>query len=378
MLPRRYELLVRDKLRKFPAVAILGPRQCGKTTLARSLGGRYFDLESEGSYLRLDTEWDALAAGNELVVIDEAQEQPAIFSRLRGTIDADRSRRGRYLLLGSVSPDIMREVGESLAGRLGRVEMGPLNVLETGADRLDDLWLRGGFPDGGILDPALFPEWQEDYLSALVSRDLPRWGLPAKPPLTLRLLRMLAALHGQPLNAAQLGNALSLDGKTVSSYIDFLEGAYLIRRLPPFFSNLSKRLVKSPRLFVRDSGLLHALLRTPDRDSLFAQPWVGHSWEGFMIEQTLAALTVQRREADCFYLRTSDGYELDLVLQWGGTRWAVEIKLTSSPTVHMVQRLQKTAAMIGAQKCVLLCRTADPVIRSDLEITNPASWLASL
>jgi predicted AAA+ superfamily ATPase len=184
MLERHYASLVNNKLRKFPAVAILGPRQCGKPTLARALAGRYFDLESERSYLRLDAEWDALAAGNELVVIDEAQEQPEVFRRLRGTIDADRVRRGRYLLLGSVSPGIMRAVGESLAGRLGRVEMGPLNLLETGAHRLDDLWLRGGFPDGGILDLLMFPKWQDDYLSALVSRDLPRWGLTEalRPP----------------------------------------------------------------------------------------------------------------------------------------------------------------------------------------------------
>jgi predicted AAA+ superfamily ATPase len=378
MLERHYASLVNNKLRKFPAVAILGPRQCGKPTLARALAGRYFDLESERSYLRLDAEWDALAAGNELVVIDEAQEQPEVFRRLRGTIDADRVRRGRYLLLGSVSPGIMRAVGESLAGRLGRVEMGPLNLLETGAHRLDDLWLRGGFPDGGILDLLMFPKWQDDYLSALVSRDLPRWGLPAKPITTLRLLRMLAALQAQPLNAVQIGNSLSLDGKTVATYIDFLEAAYLIRRLPPFFANLPKRLVKTPRLYVRDSGLLHALLRVPDRDSLYTQPWVWHSWEGFIIEQILATLTIQGRTTEAFYFRTSNGYELELVLQWGAIRWALEIKPTSNPTTQMVQRLQKTAAMIGAQKSILLCRTADPVTRPDLSITNPSARLASL
>lgn len=251
VIPRIYNQQVRDKLSKFPAVAILGPRQCGKTTLAQQFDGVYFDMETEGSYARLDAEWEALATGGSLVIIDEAQQAPKVFSRLRGTIDADRKRNGRFLLLGSVSPVLMKNVSESLAGRLGFVRMTPFILPELEPDRLDELWLRGGYPDGGILDSRMFPDWQQEYLDALTSRDLPNWGLPSKPQQTLRLLAMLAAVHGQLLNASQLGASLALNHKTVLQYCDFIEGAFHIRRLSPFFTNIKKRLIKSHRLYWR-------------------------------------------------------------------------------------------------------------------------------
>ena len=348
MIARLYTRLVRDKLGKFPAVAILGPRQCGKTTLARQFGGIYFDMETAGNQARLDAEWEALSAGDELVVIDEAQQAPKVFSRLRGAIDARRKRNGRFLLLGSVSPELMKNVSESLAGRLGLVRMTPFILPELKEGRMDDLWLRGGYPDGGILTPKMFPEWQEDYLDTLVTRDLPSWGLPAKSRQTMRLLAMLAASHGQPLNASQLGSSLALDHKTVASHCDFLEGAFLIRRLRPYFTNVNKRLVKTARVFWRDSGLLHALMNVADLDHLYRQPWLGHSWEGFVIEQTLSTLAAVGKRAQAFFFRTSDGYELDLVLDWGTKRWAIEIKLTSNPSSDMIARLKQTADMIGA------------------------------
>ncbi len=378
MLTRLYATLVNDKLRKYPAVAILGPRQCGKTTLAKQMGGRYFDMESPGSQTRLDAEWDQLAAGTERVIIDEAQQAPAVFSRLRGTIDADRQRKGRFLLLGSVSPALMENISESLAGRLGLVRMSPLILPEVGEPRMDDLWLFGGYPDGGILQAEMFPQWQQDYLETLATRDLPAWGLPAKPQLTLRLLAMLAAVHGQPLNASQLGASLALNHKTVLTYCDFLEGAYLIRRLPPFFSNLSKRLVKSPRVYWRDSGLMHGLMNVADMEQLYAQPWLGHSWEGFVIEQTLAALTATGQHVQPFFFRTSDGHELDLVLDWGTRRWAIEIKLTSDPSPQMLTRLDQTARMIDADKQILICRIAKPFQNERLVVTNLASWMDEL
>ena len=211
MISRIYASQVREKLRMFPAVAIFGPRQCGKTTLARQFGGVYFDMETEGSQARLDAEWETLAAGRKLVVIDEAQRAPKVFSRLRGTIDSRRKRNGRFLLLGSVSPELMKNVSESLAGRLGLVHMTPFILPELKARQVDDLWLRGGYPDGGILAPRMFPHWQEAYIETLATRDLPAWGLPAKPQQTMRLLAMLAAAHAQPLNASQLGASLALD-----------------------------------------------------------------------------------------------------------------------------------------------------------------------
>ena len=209
MIPRVYQRQLRAKLRKFPAVALTGPRQCGKTTLARQLGGVYFDMETAGSEARLDAEWEGLASGRRLIIIDEAQNAPGVFSRLRGTIDADRRRNGRFLLLGSVSPGLMKNVSESLAGRLGLVRMTPFILPELKAGQMDDLWLRGGYPDGGILDPPMFPEWQDSYLEMLATRDLPSWGLPAKPRQTIRLLAMLAAVHGLPLNASQIGSSIN-------------------------------------------------------------------------------------------------------------------------------------------------------------------------
>jgi predicted AAA+ superfamily ATPase len=378
MISRIYTRQVRDKLGKFPAVAILGPRQCGKTTLAREFGGAYFDMETAGSQARLDAEWEALTAGRKLVVIDEAQQAPDVFSRLRGTIDADRKRNGRFLLLGSVSPALMKNVSQSLAGRLGLVQMSPFVLPELPAERMDDLWLRGGYPDGGILEPRMFPEWQKDYMELLAARDLPTWGLSAKPRQTMRLLAMLAALHGQPLNASQLGTSLAMDHKTVLSHCDYLEGAFLIRRLQPYFTNMKKRLVKTPRVFWRDSGLLHALMNVTDLEHLYRQPWLGHSWEGFIIEQTLATLDAVGRRVQPFFFRTFDGYELDMVLDWGTQRWAVEVKLTSNPSPDMIDRLHKTADMIDAERRVLVCRIARKIENDRLLVIDPSGWLATI
>ncbi len=378
MIPRIYRRQLRDKLGKFPAVALIGPRQCGKTTLARQLGGVYFDMETAGSEARLDAEWDTLAGGRRLVIIDEAQHAPCVFSRLRGTIDADRRRNGRFLLLGSVSPALMENVSESLAGRLGLVRMTPFILPELKAGKMDDLWLRGGYPDGGILAPTMFPEWEESYLELLATRDLPTWGLPAKPKQTLRLLAMLAAVHGQPLNASQLGGSMALTHKTILSHSDFLEGAFLIRRLQPYSASIRKRLVKTPRVYWRDSGLLHALMGVGDLEQLYRQPWLGQSWEGFVIEQTLSTLFAVDKRVQPYYLRTSDGYELDLVLDWATERWAVEIKLTSNPTSAMIDRLNQTADMIDATRRVLVCRVARKIETDRLLVASLPVWLKTL
>ncbi len=378
MITRIYRRQVQAKLRKFPAVALVGPRQCGKTTLARQLGGVYFDMETAGSEARLDAEWEAIVSGRRLIIIDEAQSSPGVFSRLRGTIDADRKRNGRFLLLGSVSPSLMENVSESLAGRLSLVRMTPFILPELKARQMDDLWLRGGYPDGGILDPSMFPQWQESYLEMLVSRDLPTWGLPAKPRQTMRLLAMLAAVHGRPLNASQIGSSMALDHKTILSHLDYLEGAFLIRRLQPFSANIKKRLVKRPRILWRDSGLMHALMGVDDLDHLYRQPWLGQSWEGFVIEQTLATLAAADLRVMPYFFRTSDGHEVDLVLDWGTDRWAVEIKLTSNPSTAMIDRLNATADLIDASRRILVCRVARRIETETLLVAGPSVWLKKL
>jgi len=358
MVPRQIQPQVRARLSSYPAVALIGPRQCGKTTLAQSLDGLYFDLEQESDRLRLDLEWDGLASGKKLVILDEAQSWPEVFVRLRGAIDRDRKRKGRFLLLGSVSPSLMVQVSESLAGRLSLLELTPFTWTELKTKKSRDrLWLCGGYPEGGVLEARRYPQWQRDYLALLAQRDLPTWGLPAKPQVTDRLLRMLAAVHAQSWNASQVGQSLGLSYQTVNSYLDYLAGAFLIRRLPSYQANIRKRLVKVPKVYWRDSGLLHARLNVPDEQALFAQPWVGASWEGFVIEQALGELSSRGRQFNAYYFRTSDQYELDLVLDFGKELWAVEVKLTASPGPNDLKRLNKTADMIGAKRRFLVSQT---------------------
>jgi predicted AAA+ superfamily ATPase len=375
MLSRLAERRLRSALRDQPAAALLGPRQVGKTTLARALGGSYFDLELETERLRLDLEWEVLIGRKKLLVLDEAQAFPEIFPRLRSAIDSERRRAGRFLILGSVSPQLMQSVSDALTGRLALVELTPLlfGELETDAQRRR-LWLTGGCPDGGILKPSRFPAWQLDYLELLTQRDLPSWGLAAAPQLTMRLMRMLAAVHGQTWNGAALGRSLGLDAKTASRYVDFLEGAYLIRRLPPFHANLKKRLVKAPKLYWRDSGLAHALLRVETERQLLDQPWVGASFECHAIEQILGQVEVLGHRATPYFLRTHDGHEIDLVLEVAGSRWAVECKLSTQPDQRDLQRLAVLADAIGAERRILLSRSSE-IIESDSGIVCDLPWL---
>ena len=365
--------IVRARLADYPAVAVVGPRQCGKTTLARSLGGRYFDLEQETDRLRLDLTWEEAVGGHDLVVLDEAQAWPEVFRRLRGAIDNDRGRNGRFLLLGSVSPALMTQVSESLAGRLSVIELTPLLWSELTNDRQRQrLWLFGGYPDGGVLNGKRFPVWQGDYLNLLAQRDLPTWGLTARPQTTQRLLRMLAAAHGQDWNASQIGKSLGLSYHTVNDYLDYLEGAFLVRRLPPFHANIRKRLVKRPKVYWRDTGLLHALLNTRDRDTLLSQPWVGASWEGFVINQVLGTLQSSGRRFDPYHLRTSDQREIDLLVQVDSELWALEIKLTTRPGLEDLARLNANADLVGAHRRFLVCQSGEyfergPQVVCDLE-----------
>jgi predicted AAA+ superfamily ATPase len=321
----------------------------------------YYDLEQEPERLRLDLEWDTVLAQKKLVILDEARAWPEVFVRLRSAIDAQRKRLGRFLLLGSVSPALMTHVSESLAGRLALVELTPFLFAElTSNASRERIWLTGGYPDGGVSSPSAFPAWQADYLKLLVQRDLPNWGLPSRPQTTNRLLRMLAAVHGQTWNASQIGKSLGLSYHTINNYVDYLAGAFLIRRLAPFHANVKKRLVKSPKLYWRDSGILHSLLNVTDRESLLAQPWVGASWEGFVIEQILGLLSSLGVPHEAYYFRTSDQMELDLLLELGRERWAIEIKLTSSPKPTDLDRLDRTADLVEASHRFLISQTRAP------------------
>lgn len=352
--------LLRTRLASYPAVALVGPRQCGKTTLARSLGGRYYDMEQETDQLRLDIEWDEVSAFDQLVVIDEAQAAPDVFPRLRGGIDADRGRSGRFLLLGSISPALMTNVSESLAGRLSVVELAPLSWLELPDDGRTRLWRCGGYPDGGVLGGHGFPTWQHDYLGLLAQRDLPSWGLPASARTTRRLFELLAASHGQQWNASEIGRGLGLSYHTVNAYLDYLEGAFLVRCLPAYHANVRKRLVRRPKVYWRDSGLLHCLLGVGAHDDLLGLPAVGASWEGHVIDQVLTALQQAGRRFDAWHLRTTDGREIDLVVRVERELWAVEVKLTTRPGRTAMARLNENADLIGAHRRFLVTRQPEP------------------
>lgn len=378
MRPRAIEQRLRQDLQRYPAVALIGPRQCGKTTLAQSLGGHYFDLEDEADVLKLDLSWDRLIEGSNLVVLDEAQSHPSVFKRMRSAIDRRRRTAGRFLVLGSVSPALMREVSESLAGRLGLVELTPFFLDEVGAEALDTLWLCGGFPDGGILGTDAMPGWQRNYLALLSQRDLPAWGLPAKPQMTERMFKMLAVANGTLWNASAMGQSLGLNYQTVNSYMDYLEGAFLLRRLQPFHVNIRKRLVKSPKVYWRDSGLLHALSGISTMDALLSQPWVGAAWEGFVIEQALSRLNASGIDCVPYHLRTSDQYEIDLLIDFGTERWACEIKLTADPKSDDLARLNKVADLIGADRRILVSRTRNPVESGSSASLDLPGFLARL
>jgi hypothetical protein len=343
MIPRELTTHVEKRLQMFPAVAILGPRQAGKTTLARAIAsGRpsvYLDLEAEADRARLAEPSVYFAHhGGKLIVLDEIHRTPELFRELRGIIDRTRLESGddrtRFLILGSASGDLLRQSSESLAGRIAYAELPPLTAVET-AQRvsIEELWLRGGFPES-VLAPSLEQSvaWRANFIRTFLQRDIPELG-PRIPAETLRRLwTMLAHAAGSLLNAAELARSLAVDGKTVARYIDVLSDLFMIRRLSPWYGNTRKRLVKSPRVYLRDAGLLHTLLGIDAFDDLLAHPVVGASWEGFVIEQLLSALP-ERGEA--FFYRSAGGAEIDLLLSLPGEGfWAVEVKRRHAPRVE--------------------------------------------
>lgn len=343
MVDRRIKEKVKQALAYQAAVAIIGPRQVGKTTLALEIGGEtgatYLDLEDRTDREKLsDPKLFLERYEDSLVILDEIHRVPELFQDLRGIIDRGRrkgKRTGRFLVLGSASIDLLRQSGESLAGRIAYVDMGPLDILEVpaGADALNTLWVRGGYPDSYLApDDERSLQIRKDFIRTYLQRDVGLFA-PRLPAETLeRLWTMLAHSQGSLLNASRLASGLGVSTQTVTRYTDLLADLLLVRRLPPFRANVGKRLVKSPKTYVRDSGLVHALLGIEDYNALAGHPVVGASWEGFVIENLLAA--APPRTMASFY-RTAAGAEIDLVLELPGKcgLWAIEIKrgLSASP-----------------------------------------------
>ena len=336
MIERHAFHSLRKALGRQAAVALIGPRQVGKTTLALDIAGEsgalYLDLEARAERAKLaDPALFLRSYEDRLVILDEVHRVPELFSELRGLIDQGRrrgKRTGRFLILGSASVDLLRQSGESLAGRIEYVELNPLSVLEAGedGDSLNLLWVRGGFPDSFLAqdnDDSL--AFRSNFIRTYLERDVQQFGWQIPAETLERLWTMLAHGQGTLLNTSKLASGLSVSARTVTGYIDLLADLLLVRRLRPFYANVRKRLVKSPKVYVRDSGIVHALLGITDHNSLAGHPVVGASWEGFVIENLLSVAPAGTRAS--FY-RTSAGAEIDLVLELPGSRapWAIEIK----------------------------------------------------
>ena len=340
MLARHLRLRLLELVGSSAAVVLLGPRQVGKTTLGLAVAGLqpsiYLDLEDAGDRAKLtDPARYFEDHAHELIILDEVHRVPELFQTLRGVIDRGRRRgreTGQFLLLGSAAIDLLRQSGESLAGRVAYLEMGPFDVSEIKPNERDQLWIRGGFPRSFLAkNDRESLQWRRDFIRTYLERDIPQFGSRIPAETLRRFWTMLAHHQGQVLNAANLARSLGVDGKTVAGYLDLMVDLLLVRRLPSWHRNEGKRLIKAPKVYVRDSGLAHALLGIPNKELLLAHPVVGSSWENLVIE-TLVSVAPQGTE--WHYYRSATGNEIDLVLQLPSHRlWAIEIKLSSAPKV---------------------------------------------
>jgi len=326
-----------------PVLALLGPRQCGKTTLARMYAEGLtatsvvrFDLEDPTDLAALAEPKLALQDLRGLIIIDEVQRFPELFPILRVLVDRP-GNPARFLILGSASRDLIRQSSETLAGRIGHLELTPFQLTETGAPALRTLWARGGFPPAFLAtNEGHSYQWRKDYVATFLERDLPALGIGIPPQSLRRFWMMLAHYHGQLLNFSELGRSFGAADTTIRGYLDILEATFMVRLLRPWHENVGKRQVKAPKLFFRDSGLLHTLLGIGDLDALLHHPKLGSSWEGFALEETLRALGVDREDA--WFWATHAGAELDLLVTSGGRRLGFEIKYTASPKLTKSMR----------------------------------------
>jgi predicted AAA+ superfamily ATPase len=364
---------IEESFRVHPATALLGPRQCGKTTLARALvaeqGGIVFDLENPIDRQRLSAPLAALEPLKGLVVLDEIQHRPELLELLRVLVDRP-DNAARFLVLGSASPRLIRGVAETLAGRIGFVDLGGLDLREVGASRQQDLWSRGGFPRSFLAaDDAASAAWRAAFVRTFLERDLPQLGITIPAESLRRFWTMIAHAHGSVWNASALGRSLGVSDQTTRSYLDILAGAYVIRVLPPWFENLKKRQVKSPKVLVRDSGLLHSLLQIPDLQGVLGHPAAGASWEGFVVEQVLARL----ESRDAYFWAAHSGAELDLLVFHRGRRLGFEAKLADAPAVT---RSMRAALADLALDHLYVLVPGGPTYRLDEKITvTTLTWL---
>ena len=382
MLHRNTTTDLLELLSYFPVTGIIGPRQVGKTTIAITLSNK---IKKEAIYLDLENPQDAAKLSDPVlffkqnedkcVILDEIQRQPQLFPILRSMVDQHRVP-ARFILLGSASPDLIRDTSESLAGRIAYQELYPFNLTEVSTEQYDDVlkhWFRGGFPDS-FLAPSdgLVSKWQTNFIQTYVERDLPLLGLDINRNVIRKIWTMSAHIHGNVLNMSNIGRALELTSTTIKKYLAFLEGAFLIRQLQPYSVNIKKRLVKSPKIYIRDSGVLHKLLAINSISELLTNPMVGNSWEGYAIEQIVQNID---DDTSAYFYRTHEGTECDLVLvKSGKPTFGVEIKYTSSPKVTK-GLLQAYEDLNTSKNYIITPNTDEYEIKEGIIVCNLVTFL---
>lgn len=381
MIKRLLEKEFYSSLKEFPVTGIIGPRQVGKTTMVKQLRNEsntiYLDLERNSDLNKLtDPELFLTQHADKTIILDEVQHVPELFPLLRSLVD-DNRKPGRFVVLGSATPSLLRQSSESLAGRINYLEMFPLSLLEIN-DKIDvqTLWLYGGFPEPILSGkPSFIQRWYRNFTQSYVQRDLPMYGLPADPSVTLQLLRMISSANGSILNYSTYSKSMGLTVPTIKTYIHFLTNAFLLSQLPPWHTNIKKRVIKSPKVYVKDSGMLHYLSGIFSYDSLLGNILAGNSWEGFVISQIAMVL---QSDDEMYYYRTQDGAEIDLLIR-RNNQWllAAEIKLTNAPSITKGTFIAMED--VGLQKLYVITPGADSYpLTKNIEVTNLSKILSYL
>lgn len=372
-----------ELLEEFPAIALVGPRQVGKTTLAKKIGQQlkqkvvYIDLENPRDELKMSDPLLFFESNmDKCIIIDEVQRRKELFPILRSVIDSDR-RPARFILLGSASPDLIRDSSESLAGRIFYKELTPFNILEVkNVSDVKELLVRGGFPNSLLAkSDKMSLLWRSSFVQTYIEKDLPLLGMPVSPTESRRLIRMIAHLQGQLVNYAALSKSLGVSSPTIKKYLEFLEQAFLIELLEPFSGNTNKRIRKSPKLYIRDTGILNYLSGITDYHSLLSHPNVGAIWEGFVINQIKSILPL---DVDCCYYRTQHGAEIDLIITFSnGERIGVEIKFSSAPT--LTRGNYETIEDLKLKKLYVIIPTDDQfLLKESVEVLGVQAFLETL
>lgn len=355
-IPRKLQSKALKSLSSFPVVAILGARQVGKTTLAKSIASRfsgstvYLDLELDDDLRKLDQAQLYLEEHSDsLIILDEIQRKPELFPLIRALVDMDR-RPGRFLILGSASPDLLRQSSESLAGRIYYHELSPFSIseIDTCPDSLNNLWLRGGFPDSFLATAEdVSVAWRETFISTFLQRDIPAFGIRVPATTLKRFWTMLAHSHGQIWNASKIAAGLGVSTKAIRHYLDILQDTFMVRQLQPYFANTKKRIIKSPKVYLRDSGILHFLLKIYEMEDLYSNPVIGPSWEGWCIEQICANLP---STADTSFYRTNAGAEIDLLIHTSASKPAIAVEFKRSLDCKLSKSFRNAFADIQPAK----------------------------